>query len=166
MVLPGVKVPSLLRSSRCRQAQSRLQCAKPAGFVSVERSPARRPQPAAPLAKVRWQPCARSFALCAAAAQALLLQPAACIVPCPQDPFAEKATYSDGPWERFAMKLFTTKMAGQLGAGLTVPGDVTYDDLLRVSKEIMRGRSSPEQRAVVRNILSSLLPPGFPAFLR
>lgn len=38
-----------------------------------------------------------------------------------------------------------------------------YEGFVDVSKKIMQGRTAVEQRAVVRNVLLSLLPPGAPA---
>lgn len=35
-------------------------------------------------------------------------------VPPPQDPFAEKTVYNDGPIDKLFIKLFTQKMADQL----------------------------------------------------
>lgn len=63
------------------------------------------------------------------------------------------------------MGLFTRAIARRTASG-QVPSPITYDDLLRVSKDIMRGRSSSEQRLLIRDILFSLLPPGLPALLR
>lgn len=38
-----------------------------------------------------------------------------------------------------------------------------YEGFVDVSKKIMQGRTAVEQRAVVRDVLLSLLPPGAPA---
>jgi hypothetical protein len=56
-------------------------------------------------------------------------------------------------------------MAAQM-PGVTVPDDPTYDDFVRVSKEIMRGRSRPQQLALIRAVLLSLMPPGTPRAFR
>jgi 5-carboxymethyl-2-hydroxymuconate isomerase len=50
--------------------------------------------------------------------------------------------------------------------GVHVPEDATYDDFVRVSKEIMRGRSTDEQRTVVRQVLQSLMPEQAPGVFR
>lgn len=44
-----------------------------------------------------------------------------------------------------------------------MPNDTQYEDFVRVSKEILRGRSTQEQHALVRRVLLSLVPPGVPA---
>jgi len=51
-------------------------------------------------------------------------------------------------------------------SGVHVPDEATYDDFVRVSKEIMRGRSTEEQRAVVRQVLLSLMPEQAPGVFR
>lgn len=73
--------------------------------------------------------------------------------------------YNDGPVDKLFIKLFTQKMADQL-EGVHVPEDVTYDDFVRVSKEIMRGRSTVEQREVVAKVLQSLMPEQAPGVFR
>lgn len=35
-----------------------------------------------------------------------------------------------------------------------------YDDFVRISSEIMKGRNTAQQRSLVRDVLVSLLPPG------
>lgn len=50
--------------------------------------------------------------------------------------------------------------------GVHVPEDVTYEDFVRVSKEIMRGRSTSEQREVVAKVLQSLMPEQAPGVFR
>jgi 5-carboxymethyl-2-hydroxymuconate isomerase len=47
-----------------------------------------------------------------------------------------------------------------------VPEEVTYDDFVRVSKEIMRGRNTAQQREVVAKVLQSLMPPQTPGVFR
>jgi hypothetical protein len=47
-----------------------------------------------------------------------------------------------------------------------VPAEPVYDDFVRISSEIMRGRNSSQQKLVVRNVLMSLLPPGAPEQFR
>jgi len=42
--------------------------------------------------------------------------------------------------------------------GVNVPRDVGFDDFVRVSKEIMRGRATKEQHRLVRKVLLSLMP--------
>jgi hypothetical protein len=51
-------------------------------------------------------------------------------------------------------------------AGVYVPQNATYDDFVRVSKEIMRGRTSDEQRDVIKKVLLSLLPEQAPGVFR
>ncbi|WIA41218.1 hypothetical protein OEZ86_004833 [Tetradesmus obliquus] len=86
--------------------------------------------------------------------------------PAKVDPFApeNKVAYNDGWLDRIFMKLFTSKIADQLEPGtVSVPNDTQYEDFVRVSKEILRGRSTQEQHALVRRVLLSLVPPGVPA---
>lgn len=51
-------------------------------------------------------------------------------------------------------------------AGVSVPKEATYDDFVRISKEIMRGRSTQQQQEVVLKVLASLLPEQAPAGFR
>jgi hypothetical protein len=80
-----------------------------------------------------------------------------------KDPFAERTVYKDSPLEQMFIRLFTSKIADQLGPDVYVPWNTQYDDFVRVSKDILRGRSTTEQHALVRRVLLSLLPPGLPA---
>eukprot|EP00878_Enallax_costatus_P007865 GHUV01008230.1.p1 GENE.GHUV01008230.1~~GHUV01008230.1.p1 ORF type:complete len:294 (+),score=80.49 GHUV01008230.1:154-1035(+) len=80
-----------------------------------------------------------------------------------KNPFAERTVYNDSPLEQVFIRLFTQKIADQLGPGIQVPRDTQYDDFVRVSKEILRGRSTAQQHALVRQVLLSLMPPGLPA---
>jgi hypothetical protein len=91
--------------------------------------------------------------------------------------------YNDNALDRFFIRLYTQKMADALaGSGSTststsgstsasaaapsLPPEPTYDTFVAVSREIMRGRSAIEQRAVVRGVLRSLMPEGAPAVFR
>lgn len=56
--------------------------------------------------------------------------------------------------------------AHQQLAGVYVPEDVTYDDFVRVSKEIMKGRNTTQQREVVAKVLQSLMPEQAPGVFR
>jgi 5-carboxymethyl-2-hydroxymuconate isomerase len=47
-----------------------------------------------------------------------------------------------------------------LPADVYVGSNPQYDDFVRVSKEIMRGRSPQQQKDVTMSVLLSLLPPG------
>eukprot|EP00877_Chromochloris_zofingiensis_P008838 jgi/Chrzof1/4207/Cz14g03040.t1 len=82
-----------------------------------------------------------------------------------QDPFAEKTVYNDNAIDKFFIKLYSQKMADQLD-GVSVPKEATYDDFVRISKEIMRGRSTQQQQEVVLKVLASLLPEQAPAGFR
>lgn len=77
--------------------------------------------------------------------------------PATKDPFAEKTVYNDNMVDKLFIRLFTQKMADQL-EGVDVPEEVTYEEFVRVSKEIMRGRTPEQQRVVVKKVLQSLLP--------
>jgi 5-carboxymethyl-2-hydroxymuconate isomerase len=41
---------------------------------------------------------------------------------------------------------------------VNVPDEPTYEDFVRVSKEIMKGRSPEQQKLVVLDVLKALLP--------
>ncbi len=51
-------------------------------------------------------------------------------------------------------------------AGVPVPDEPEFDDFVRISKEIMRGRTPTQQMEVVSRVLGSLLPPGAPEQFR
>jgi 5-carboxymethyl-2-hydroxymuconate isomerase len=51
-------------------------------------------------------------------------------------------------------------------AGVYVPEEATYDDFVRVSKEIMKGRNTDQQREVVAKVLQSLMPEQAPGVFR
>lgn len=51
-------------------------------------------------------------------------------------------------------------------AGVYVPEEATYDDFVRVSKEIMKGRNTEQQREVVAKVLQSLMPEQAPPVFR
>lgn len=83
----------------------------------------------------------------------------------PKDPFAEKTIYNDSVTDLAMIKLYTQKMASQL-PGVRVPLVARYEDFVRVSKELMKGRSPIEQRLLVRNVLFSLMPENLPQTFR
>lgn len=85
--------------------------------------------------------------------------------PPPADPFAEKEKYDDGPFARFMIGYFSKKMAAQLGVS-DKPRRAGYDGFVDLSKEIVRGRTSRQQRQTVADVLASLLPPGGPERFR
>ncbi|GFR45906.1 hypothetical protein Agub_g7362 [Astrephomene gubernaculifera] len=82
-----------------------------------------------------------------------------------KDPFAEKTVYNDNLLDKFFIKLYSKKMADQL-SGVGVPDNATYDDFVRISSEIMKGRNSVQQRAVIREVLASLMPREAPPVFR
>jgi hypothetical protein len=72
--------------------------------------------------------------------------------------------YSCGICNRSACVLQLYCCTAVLLAGtFRVPADIQYEDFVRVSKEILRGRATQEQHALVRRVLLSLVPPGVPA---
>ena len=91
--------------------------------------------------------------------------PPAPFSPPPADPFADKETYDDGPFARFMIGYFSKKMAAQLGVS-DKPRREGYDGFVDLSKEIVRGRTSRQQRQTVADVLASLLPPGGPERFR
>lgn len=52
------------------------------------------------------------------------------------------------------------------GTAPHVPRAATYDDFVRVSGEIMKGRTTKQQHEVVRNTLYALMPKPLILFLR
>ena len=60
---------------------------------------------------------------------------------------------------------FSKKMASQLGVS-DKPRREGYDGFVDLSKEIVRGRTSRQQRQTVADVLASLLPPGGPERFR
>ncbi|KAG2485709.1 hypothetical protein HYH03_015593 [Edaphochlamys debaryana] len=83
----------------------------------------------------------------------------------PKDPFAEKTVYKDNFFDLLFIKLYSKKMADQL-QGVYVPENSQYDDFVRISGEIMKGRNTEQQQQVVRKVLASLLPPEAPTAFR
>jgi len=82
-----------------------------------------------------------------------------------QNPFDSKETYEDGPFARFMISYFSKKMAAQLGVSEKTRRK-GYDGFVDLSKEIVRGRTSEQQRQTVADVLASLLPPGGPERFR
>jgi len=78
----------------------------------------------------------------------------------PKDPFAEKEVYHDSPIEQGIIWIFSKLLKKQLGpkfAGEDYgPG---YEGFVELSKNVMKGRNSEQQREAIGNILSALLPP-------
>eukprot|EP00884_Botryococcus_braunii_P003730 jgi/Botrbrau1/13358/Bobra.0158s0011.1 len=72
-----------------------------------------------------------------------------------KDPFATKEVYQDGIFNMFFIRYFSKKMAQQLGVESYKD---SYDGFVDLSKEIMRGRTSKQQRDTVAGVLDSLLP--------
>lgn len=76
-----------------------------------------------------------------------------------KDPFAVKEVYHDSPLENGIILIFSKLMRKQLGPKLAgkdhLPG---YEGFVELSKNVMKGRNSEQQRAMIGNILSALLP--------
>jgi hypothetical protein len=66
-----------------------------------------------------------------------------------------KTIYHDGLFARACIWLLTRKMALAVGQGSLRSG---YDGFVEVSTRIMSGRTAPEQRAMVSQVLASLVP--------
>ncbi|XP_024366701.1 beta-carotene isomerase D27, chloroplastic [Physcomitrium patens] len=78
-------------------------------------------------------------------------------------PFGQITRYNDNILDKAFIALFRRKMEANLGKTSKMQG---YEGFVDVSKKIMQGRTAVEQRAVVRDVLLSLLPPGAPAQFR
>jgi len=86
--------------------------------------------------------------------------------------------YRDGPLALLLISVFTRKLAAAAGAPATLPPrtQVTYDDFVRVARDDIMGGGggagrgprlgAEQQRALVRSVLLSLVPPGLPALCR
>lgn len=86
-------------------------------------------------------------------------------VPTVKDPFADVTQYKDNLLDKLFIGIYSRKMADKL-QNVHVPKEPQYEDFVRISKEIMRGRTSEKQRIVVRDVLVSLLPPNAPDAFR
>nr|QSV51892.1 DWARF27-like protein [Vector pRS425_DbD27] len=75
-----------------------------------------------------------------------------------KDPFAERTEYNDNFVDLFILNILTRELAIQQGGGVYVPDRPTYDDFVRVSKEIMKGRTADQQKTVILKTLKSLMP--------
>ncbi|KAK9785096.1 hypothetical protein WJX73_007876 [Symbiochloris irregularis] len=73
-----------------------------------------------------------------------------------EDPFAKMEEYNDGLLNKFFIKYFSQKMSDTLGGR---PYEEGYDGFVQLSREIMKGRSSKQQREAVGGVLDSLMPP-------
>lgn len=74
-----------------------------------------------------------------------------------------KTVYNDNFLDKIFITLFSRKMAEALGGR---PFDSNYDNFVKLSHEIMRGRNTKQQRETVALVLSSLLPPNAPEAFR
>ncbi|GFH23851.1 DUF4033 domain-containing protein, partial [Haematococcus lacustris] len=81
------------------------------------------------------------------------------------DPFLEKRSYNDNAFDRLFISIYTNKMAAKL-PNVYVPEEPQYEDFVRVSKEIMKGRTPSEQKEVIMEVLNSLMPNGTAATFR
>ncbi|CAI5502687.1 unnamed protein product [Closterium sp. Naga37s-1] len=79
-------------------------------------------------------------------------------------PMGQVTRYNDSPIDLALMGLFRRKMEQQIGEVATRKGG--YEAFVEVSRRVMQGRSAAEQRAIVANVLMSLLPPNAPATVR
>ncbi|CAI5530716.1 unnamed protein product [Closterium sp. Naga37s-1] len=79
-------------------------------------------------------------------------------------PMGQVTRYNDSPIDLALMGLFRRKMEQQIGEVATRKGG--YEAFVEVSRRVMQGRSAAEQRAIVANVLMSLLPPNAPATFR
>ncbi|CAG9461679.1 unnamed protein product [Pedinophyceae sp. YPF-701] len=85
----------------------------------------------------------------------------------PKDPFAEKTEHKDNLLDRAFIYLFAKKMSDQLGGKMPRKGTLTdYEGFVDISRLIMAGRNSPQQRDAVRGVLMSIMPEGAPAQFR
>jgi len=70
-------------------------------------------------------------------------------------PTSEKAVYQDSVGDRLFIWLFSRKMAKALGKDTAYSG---YDGFVDLSTQIMQGRNSQQQQALVAVVLKSLMP--------
>ncbi|CAI5954651.1 unnamed protein product [Closterium sp. NIES-64] len=79
-------------------------------------------------------------------------------------PMGQVTRYNDSFIDLALMGLFRRKMEQQIGEVATRKRG--YEAFVEVSRRVMQGRSAAEQRAIVANVLVSLLPPNAPATFR
>lgn len=70
-------------------------------------------------------------------------------------PSQEHLTHRDNLLDRLFIWLFSRKMASAIGTDIPSSG---YDGFVRLSQQIMQGRNSQQQQAVVAKVLQSLVP--------
>ncbi|OAE26196.1 hypothetical protein AXG93_3457s1220 [Marchantia polymorpha subsp. ruderalis] len=74
-------------------------------------------------------------------------------------PMGQKTKYNDSFFDKMFMGIFTTKMEEVTGKKTELDG---YEGLVEISRKVMQGRTPLQQRAAVRQVLMSTLPPGAP----
>ncbi|XP_024534389.1 beta-carotene isomerase D27, chloroplastic [Selaginella moellendorffii] len=78
-------------------------------------------------------------------------------------PMGQKTRYKDSIFDRAFMSLFARKMENATGRASKKTG---YDGFVDVSRGVLQGRNPVEQRALVREVLLSIMPPGAPETFR
>ncbi|KAL3701245.1 hypothetical protein R1sor_019267 [Riccia sorocarpa] len=78
-------------------------------------------------------------------------------------PMGQKTKYSDSFFDKLFMRIFTRKMEEVTGKKTELDG---YEGLVEISRKVMQGRTPLQQRAAVRHVLLSTLPPGAPEQFR
>ncbi len=78
-------------------------------------------------------------------------------------PNRDDTAYHDGPMDRLFILLFIRKMARASNTHTSIK---SYDGIVDLSQQIMRGRSADEQQQAVTTILHSLIPSPVLAFIR
>ncbi|KAG6554826.1 hypothetical protein Mapa_003409 [Marchantia paleacea] len=78
-------------------------------------------------------------------------------------PMGQKTKYNDSFFDKLFMRIFTTKMEEVTGKKTELDG---YEALVEISRKVMQGRTPLQQRAAVRQVLMSTLPPGAPEQFR
>lgn len=81
-----------------------------------------------------------------------------------KDPFEEEEVYNDSFLDKLCLRFFTDRMSEQIGK--PYEKDIDYDSFVRVSREVISGRTTGEVQLIIANVFSSVFPPGATARFR
>ncbi|KAF5840579.1 hypothetical protein DUNSADRAFT_16242 [Dunaliella salina] len=76
-----------------------------------------------------------------------------------QDPFQDPTVYNDSAFDRLMITIFTKRLVDEMadeGQVVDIPRECSYEDLVRVSRDVMKGRTPEEQAAFVRRCMQTL----------
>jgi len=79
--------------------------------------------------------------------------------PVKQDPFQNPKVYNDSAFDRLMITIFTKRLVDDMadeGQVVDIPSECSYEDLVRVSRAVMKGRTPEQQAAFVRRSMQTL----------